>query len=95
MNGGSRKGQEKWNISSQTGSQRNSVVVVTNYRVRDSEACRCLYPAGIPARAWYSIPLCIKLDTEPPIMSSVIDLAQAMEGWRGHGRLSTPMYEKV
>ena len=63
MDGGSRKVQAKWNKISKTGSQRESVGVVANYRVRDGEACRCLYPEGIPAHVWYRMPLWIKLYT--------------------------------
>ena len=80
MDGGSRKGQARWNIISETGSRRESVVIVANSIVRDSEACILLDPAGIPTRAWYRMTLWIKLETEPPIMYSRICLAQAREG---------------
>ena len=76
MDGGSRKGQARCNISSDNGSRIESVVVVANSRVRDGEAWRCLYPAGISAYKCYRMPLWVKLETEPPIMSSRIDLAQ-------------------
>ena len=82
MGGGYRKGQAKWNIISETGSQRDYVGFVANSRVRDGEAWRCLDPVGIPDCAWYRMPLWIKQDTEPPIMSYRIYLAQAREGWR-------------
>ena len=95
MDGGSRKGQTKWNISSETGLQRESVGVVDNYIVRYGEVWRCLYPSGIPAYAWYRMPLWIELETEPLITSSIIDLAQAREAWRFHDRLSTPMHQKM
>ena len=95
MDRGSRKGKVKWNISSETGLQRKSMVVVANYKMRDDEAWRCLDPAGIPTCAWYGMPLWINLETEPPIISSRIYLEQASEGWRFHDRLSTPMYEKM
>ena len=92
---GSRKGQARWNISSENGYQRELVGVVENSRVRDGEAWRCLDPAGIFARAWYRMPLWIKLETEPSISSSVIYLVQARDGWRFHDGISTPMYEKM
>ena len=95
MDGGSRKAQARCNISSETGLRRESVGFTANYRVIDSEAWRCLDPAGIPARVWYMTPLWIKLDIEPPIMSSRLDLAQAREVCRCHDRISTPMYEKM
>ena len=63
MDGGSRKGQAGWNISSETGLRRESVGVVENSRVRDIKSCRCLALVGIPACARYSIPLWIKLET--------------------------------
>ena len=40
------------------------------------------------------MPLWINLDIEPPMMSSILDLAQAREGCRCHDGLSTPMYWK-
>ena len=92
---GSRKGQGKWNIILETGLKRESVGISSNSRMRDREACRCLYPAGIPACAWYRMTLWIILDTEPPIMSSILDLEQAREGCRCCIRLSTPIYEKI
>ena len=95
MDGGSRKGQAKWNIRYENGSRIKSVGVVPNYRVRDGEAWRCLYPAGIPTRAWYRMPLWIKIETEPPVMSSIIDLVKDREGWSFHDGISTPMYEKM
>ena len=91
----SRKGQEKWNIFPETGLRRDSVVFSTNSSVRDGEAWRCLDPAGIPSRVWYRMPLWIKLETEPPIMSSILYPKQAREGCRCNYRLSTPMYEKM
>ena len=66
--------------------------VVANSKVRDSEAWRCLDPTGIPAHTWYRMPLWIKLEMQPPMISSRIDLAQAREGQRCHVRISTPMY---
>ena len=95
MNGGFRKGQVKWKIILETGLQRYLIVCSKNYRVRDRYYWRFLYPAGILSRVWYSIPLWIKLETEPPIMSSILDLAQDREVCRCHGRLSSPMYEKI
>ena len=95
MDGGSRKGQEKWNIIPKTGSRRKSVGIFANSRVRDGDAWRCLYPVGIPACACYRTPMWIKLDTEQPIMPSRLDLAQARECWRFHGGVSTPMYENI
>ena len=95
MDGESRKVQEKWNKIPETSSQRDSVVFSTNYRVRDGEAWMCLDHAVIPSRVWYRMPLYIKLETEPPIMSSILDLEQAREGCRRHDRLSTPMYENM
>ena len=89
--GGSIKGQAECKISSETGSRRDPVRVVANSRVRYSEAWRCLDPVGIPACTWYRMPLWIKLETEPPIMSSIIDLTQYREGWRCHDGLSMPM----
>ena len=77
MDGGYRKGQARWNIISETGSRRESVGVVANSRVIDGEAWRFLDPAVIPDCAWYRMPLWIKLETEPPIMSSRIYLVQA------------------
>ena len=68
------------------------VVVVANFRVIDGEAWRYLDPLGIPACVWYRMPLWIKLETEPPVMSSRIYFAQATEGWRCHDGLYTPMY---
>ena len=68
---------------------------VANYRVRDGEDWRCLDTAVIPTCAWYKMALWIKLETEPPIMSSRIDLAQAREFWRCHDRLSTPIYDNT
>ena len=35
--------------------------VVANYREIDGEAWRCLDPTGIPACAWYRMPLWIKV----------------------------------
>ena len=95
IDGGSIKGQAKWNIIYDAGSLRESMGDVSNCRVRGGETWSCLDPAGIPARAWYRIPLRIKLDTEPPITYFIIDLAQAREVWRFHDGLSTPMYEKM
>ena len=69
--------------------------VLTNYKVRDGEFWMCLYPAVISACAWYRMPLWINLETEPPIISSRIDLAQAREGWRCHDGLSTPRHENI
>ena len=66
-----------------------------NYRVRDGEAWRCIDPTGIFARAWYRMPLWIKLDTEPTIRSSRIHLAQARESLRFHDGISTPMYVRM
>ena len=40
MEGESIKGQAKWNIISETGSQRDLVGVVANSRLRDGEAWR-------------------------------------------------------
>ena len=71
------------------------MVVVQNSRVRDGEAWSCLDPAGITDRAWYSMPLWINIDTEPPIISDRKDLVQAREVWRCHDGLSTPMYENM
>ena len=68
---------------------------VVNYIVRDGEAWRCLDPAGIPYCAWYRMPLWIKLEMEPPIIYSRIDLAQDSKGWRCHHGIYTPMYEKM
>ena len=95
MDGGSRKDQAKCNTISETVLRRISVGVVANYRLIDGEAWRCLDPVGIPDCAWYRMPLWIKIEVEPQIMSSRIDLAQAREGWRCHDRISTPMYEKM
>ena len=95
MDGGSRKGQAKWNIRSENGSRRESVGVVANSRVRDGEAWRCLDPAGIPYCAWYRKSMYIKLEMEPPMMSSRIDLAQDREGWRCHDGISTSMHENI
>ena len=95
MDGGFRKGKAKWNRGSKNGPQRESVGIVPKSKVRDGESWRCLYPAGIPDRAWYRMLLWIKLDTKAPIMSSMIDLAQAREGWRFHDSLSMHMYEKM
>ena len=69
--------------------------VVTNSRVRDSEAWMCLDPEVIPSRAWYRMSLYIKLKMEPPMMSSRIDLAQAREVCRCHDGISTPIYENI
>ena len=41
------------------------------------------------------MPLWIKLDTEPPIMASIIDLTRAREGCRYNDGLSTPMYGNI
>ena len=87
MDGGSRKGQVRWNISLETGLQIYSVVFAKNYRVGDSEACRCLDPAGIPACACYRM--------HPQIMFSRLDLGQAREGCMCHDRLSMPMCKKM
>ena len=95
MDRGYRKGQDGWNIISETGLRRKLVEVAANSRVRDGEACRCLYLMDIPACAWYMMPLWIKLKTEPPIMSSRLDLAQAREDWRCNDRLSTHMYKNM
>ena len=92
---GSRNGQAKWNIRSDTALRRESVGLVTNYRVRNGEAWRCLYPAGILTCMWYRMPLWIKLETEHPIMSYIIDLEQPREGWRCHDGIYMPMYEKI
>ena len=73
MGGGYRKGQTRWNISSDTISQRELVGFAKNSILRDCEAWKCLYPAGIPSRACYRMPLWIKLDTEPPIMYSRLE----------------------
>ena len=91
----SRKGQEKWNIFPETGLRRDSVVFSTNSSVRDGEAWRCLDPAGIPSRVWYRMPLWIKLETEPPIMSSRLYLEEARKGCRCHDSISTSVYEKM
>ena len=53
MDIGSRKGQEIWNIISETGLRRESVGFAANYRVREGEAWRCLYPAVIRTLTWY------------------------------------------
>ena len=95
MDGGSRKGQTKWNISSETGLQRKSMGVVANYKMIDGEAWRCLDPAGIPYCAWYRKSMYIKLEMEPTMMSSRIDLAQARDGCRCHASLSTPIYKNM
>ena len=95
MNGGSRKCQARWNIISETGSQKYLVVFAANYRVRDGEDWKCLDPAGIPAHAWYRMPPWVKLETEPPITSSRLYLAQSREGFRCHDGISTPMYKKM
>ena len=95
MDRGSIKGQVRWNIISENGLQIDPVVVVANSILRYSEAWRCLDLAGIPVCEWYKMALWIKLETEPLIMYSIIDLAQAREGWRCHDRLSTPMYENM
>ena len=71
------------------------VLFYTNFRVRDREDWRCLYPAGIPSRVRYRMPLWIKLETEPPITPSRLDSEQAREGCRCHDRLSMPMYKKI
>ena len=95
MGRGSRKGQARWNISLDTGLQRELVGFVANSKVRGGEAWRCLDPAGIPASTWYKMPMWINIETEPPIMSSGIDLAKTRGGWRCHDGISTPMYEKT
>ena len=69
--------------------------VVVNSRLIDGEDFRCINTAGIVARAWYRMPMWIKLEIEPPIMSSRIDLVHSRESWRCHDRLSTHMYEKT
>ena len=95
MDTGSRKVQARWNISLETSSRRELVGFAANYRVRYGYSCRCLDPAGIPALEWYSMPLWIKLKTEPPIVSSIIDLMQAREGCRCQDKISTTMYGKM
>ena len=95
MDGGSRKGQEKWNIISETGIRRYLVLFAKYSRVRDGEAWRFLDPTGIPANVWYRTTLWINLETKPPIVSSRLDLAQDREGCRCHDRISMPMYEKM
>ena len=95
MDGGSRKGQMRWNVILGIDLRRDLMRVAANYRVRGGEAWRCLYPEGIPAYSWYSMPLWVNLDTEPPIMPSILDLVQPREGWRCHDGLSMPMYEKI
>ena len=92
---GSRKGQARWIISSGTGVRRELVGFVTNSRVRHSEAWMCLDTVGIPACAWYKMPLWIKIDTEPLLISCIIDLAQARKGCSCHDGLSMPMYYKM
>ena len=82
-------------ISSETGLQRESTGVVANSIVIDGESWRCLDLAVIPDCAWYRIPKWNKLETEPRIFSSIIDLSQAGDGWRCNDGLSTPMYEKM
>ena len=77
-----RKGQANWNIITDNGSQRELVGFATHSRVRYGEAWRCIDLGGIPARTWYRKPMWIKLETEPPIMYSISDLAQAREGFR-------------
>ena len=95
MDRGYRKGQERWNIRSDTGLRRELVRFQENSRVRDGDAWRCQYPADIPARVWYRMPLWIMLDTEPPITSSRLYLAQSREGCRCHDRLYIPTYENM
>ena len=95
MDRGSRKGQARWNIISETGFQRELMVVAANSRVRDGKAWRCLDPAVIPACEGYRMPLRIKLETEPPIIPYILYLAQAREVWRCWDGLSNPMYEKM
>ena len=92
IDGGSRKGEAKWKIIPETGFQRDSVVCSKNYIVRYRENWRCLDSAGKPSPVWYRMPMWIKLETEHPIISSRLDLAQSREGCRLHDRLSTPMY---
>ena len=58
------------------------MVFATNSRVREGEDWGWLYPVGIPDIALYRMPLWIKLDTESPIISSRLYLAQAGEGCR-------------
>ena len=84
---GSIKCQMRCNISLEAGLQIYSVVFAKNYRVGDSEACRCLDPAGIPACACYRMP--------PQIMFSRLDLGQAREGCMFHYGLSTSIYENM
>ena len=95
MDGGSRKGQAKWNIILETGLRRYLVVCSTNDRVRERDYWRWIDPTGMPSHVWYMTYLWIKLDMEPPIISSRLDLAQSREGCRCHARLSTPMYENI
>ena len=92
---GSIKIQARWNISLETDLQREPVVFAANFRVRDGEAWRCLDPAGIPYCAWYRKSMYIKLEMEPPMMSSRIDLAQDRDGCRCHASLSTPIYKNM
>ena len=95
MNGGYRKGQARWNIILETGYQRELVGFAANYKVRYGEAWRCLDPAFISSLGWYTMPLWIKLETEPPIMSSILDLGQARKCCRCHDELSMRMHGKM
>ena len=69
--------------------------VATNSIVRDGDAWRCVDPAGIPDCAWYRMPLWVKLETEPTIVPSRLDLEQSREDWRCHYGMSTSMYENM
>ena len=95
MDGGSRKGQAKWNIISETVLRRYLVLFAKYSRVRDGGAWRFLDPMVITANAWYRTTLWINLETKTPIVSSRLDLAQDREGCRCHDRISMPMYEKM
>ena len=75
-----------------TGLQRELVGFVANSKVRDGEAWRCLDSTGIPAIAWYRMPLWIKLKMEPPIIYSRLDLEKDREGCRFRDVLSKPIY---
>ena len=79
----------------ETGYQRELVGFAAKYRMSDGEAWRYLDPAGITSLECYKMPLWIKLDTEPPIMSSILDLEQARKYFRCHDELSMPIYGKM
>ena len=41
------------------------------------------------------MPMWIKIETETPMMPSILDLEKDREYWRCHDGVSTPMYEKM